>query len=57
MAEQQWHLSAAGVGYAMVILSAALLPETTGIELDETAGEGETVHYEGLQQAPAGRLA
>jgi hypothetical protein len=33
----------AGVGYAMVIFSAALLPETTGIELDETAGEGVTV--------------
>ncbi|SHH95892.1 MFS transporter [Bradyrhizobium erythrophlei] len=46
-----------GVGYAMVILSAALLPETTGIELGETAGEGVTVHDEGGQQAPAGRLA
>jgi hypothetical protein len=47
----------AGVGYAMVILSAALLPETTGIELGDTAGEGATVHDEGGQQAPAGRLA
>ena len=47
----------AGVGYAMVILSAALLPETTGIELAEAAGDGVTVRDDGRQQAPAGRLA
>ena len=47
----------AGVGYAMVILSAALLPETTGIELGEKAGEGVTVHDDGRLEVPEGRLA
>jgi len=46
----------AGVGYAMVVVAAVLLPETTGMDLEQAGGSGEKEEAAPLGQ-PAGTVA
>ncbi|GJG93865.1 MFS transporter [Cupriavidus pauculus] len=51
----------AGVGYALVMVSAALLPETSGMDLGQAGGGGDDGHDEAAQPAsptqPVGKPA
>ncbi|MNT37195.1 hypothetical protein D3C72_1733220 [compost metagenome] len=46
----------AGVGYAMVVVAAVLLPETTGMDLGQAGGGGEQEETTPLAR-PAGTVA